>query len=258
MSLKEYFDNADLQVETADQKAEIIRALGHIVELPPERLAEQRYSDYEGTPEQWTLMKIVNAYFYSAMSPSLSEENFLQELTEYGVRNRIDELVTRMLANCVHHPGRPSTGTVFGKSYCQKCNDGIAVAVSRVDKHVEPKACFVIYKGSDTWDPISGTGCAHWVAHQRGISRGEKCLDGKTLRVPDLTNGLTKIPRANVVINDIWANDAEDHCGLVIKVQPKAGSPPNIITIRHDSSDQGGVKENDFDSHFKAKGTFNR
>jgi hypothetical protein len=163
------------------------------------------------------------------------------------------------MANCTQHPGRPSAGVRFGKNYCQKCIDGINGAVAQVDVHVEPKACFVIYKGSDTWAPITGTGCAHWVAHNRGISRGEKCLDGKTLRVPELIDGMTELPnRKDVAVNDIWANSARDHCGLVIKVVAKAGTPPNTITIRHDSSAQGGVKENDFDLYFKGSGTFHR
>jgi hypothetical protein len=157
------------------------------------------------------------------------------------------------MANCTYHTGRPAAGTKFGKDYCQQCLDGIAAAVLMVDAHVVPKECFVVYNGGDTWAPITGTGCAHWVAHQLSISKGSNfCLDGKTLRVPELIADTQTIARADVKVNDIWANEGLTHCGLVIAASDQG------ITIRHDSSAQGGVHDNDFDSYFHGQGTFHR
>jgi hypothetical protein len=159
---------------------------------------------------------------------------------------------------CVHHPGRPTAATVFGKDYCQQCKTGIDNAVSQVDVHVVPKECFVVYKGGDTWAPITGTGCAHWVAHQLGASAStssENCLAGRTLKVKKLIEGRQAIARANVKKDtDIWFNDIQDHCGLVVEVTTGAAK----ITIRHDSSAQKGVKDNDFDQFFGGKGSFCR
>jgi hypothetical protein len=166
------------------------------------------------------------------------------------------------MASCIHHPGRVSTKTVDGKAYCEKCVAGIAAAVKKVDKHVEPKACFVWYEGRDRWSPMEGTGCAHWMAHLDGIkkgSAGEKCHAGYTVRVKTLLGGLKAVERKDVKVGDTWASAAKDHCGLVCKVAKDAKNPDRpAITIRHCSSAQGKVAENDFDSHFGGMGTFLR
>ena len=47
------------------------------------------------------------------------------------------------MPKCALHPGRDSVTIVFGKNYCEKCRDGIAAARHRVDRHVEPKDCFI-------------------------------------------------------------------------------------------------------------------
>jgi hypothetical protein len=171
--------------------------------------------------------------------------------------NRIEHRSPAVKAVCSYHPGRTATSSSFGKAFCGQCTAGIATAVAQVDVHVVPKGCFVAYKGGDTWEPLSGTGCAHWVAHQKGWSGGGtiRCLDEKKVRVPELVESLMTIARADVTVGDIWVQADKGHCGLVISV--KAGSP-NTITIRHDSSQQHGVVENDFDSFFGGRGSFKR
>jgi hypothetical protein len=94
---------------------------------------------------------------------------------------------------CALHPGRDSVTIVFGKNYCEKCRDGIAAARHRVDRHVEPKDCFIWYVSNDNWQPITGTGCAHWVSHQMNIHAGtgsDCCFSGfPTAAVNDLCGG---------------------------------------------------------------------
>lgn len=166
------------------------------------------------------------------------------------------------MPRCTLHPGRTSVTTVFGKDYCQRCRDGITAARRRVDVHVEPKDCFIWYVRSDTWDPITGTGCAHWVSHQLGIQTGlasERCLEGYTYRVRTMVESRAAVSLANVRVNDIWASPTLDHTGLVIRVNPPAtAGGPRVITIRHDSSGQGGVAENDFAAYFHSAGSFYR
>lgn len=170
------------------------------------------------------------------------------------------------MARCVNHPGRESVLTVNQQDYCAQCRDGIVAARGRVDRHVEPKGCFVWYVGANNWQPITGTGCAHWVAHQLGI-RGrtgqQACLEGCLYRVRDLVQRTTPVPLANVRINDIYVSPSEDHTGLVLRVTPAAPRPgqplgPPQITIRHDSSGQGRVADNDFAAYFHGQGTFRR
>jgi hypothetical protein len=167
------------------------------------------------------------------------------------------------MANCIVHSGAKAVAKVNGVDVCETCKTDIAGAVKRVDKHVEPKACFVWYKdGKSGWQPIPGTGCAHWVAHQRGItagSKGEKCMLGYPFRVTTMLGSRSKVELADVKVNDIYVTPSKDHTGLVLKVtvDPKAPDKPKI-TIRHDSSGQGGVSDNDFATHFKGNGSFHR
>jgi hypothetical protein len=172
--------------------------------------------------------------------------------------------------------------TVASKNYCQKCKDGQQAAVAEVtlkNKHVEPKACFITFKGGDTWLPFLGTGCAHWVAHQLDMSSGapsNQCLEGHSIRVPDIVQSKQKISIADVKVSDIWANDALTHMGLVSKVQKNAaadagagggadagadaGTNASVVQIQitHDSSGQGGVFTNDFGTYFHGQGSFYR
>ena len=167
------------------------------------------------------------------------------------------------MARCILHPGRESLVTVCGRNYCGVCRDGITAARGRVDRHVEPKECFIWYQSNDNWQPITGTGCAHWVAHQLNVqhgSSGERCMAGYTYRVRTLIVGRHQVSDLSQVrVNDIYVTPSVDHTGMVIRITPPIvpNRSPTII-IRHDSSAQHGVKENDFATYFHGQGRFYR
>lgn len=169
------------------------------------------------------------------------------------------------MPHCVNHPGRTSVLTINSREYCSNCQAGILTARGTVDRHVEPKPCFVWYLGGDKWQSIPGTGCAHWVAHQLGIrSTGtEQCMDGYIFRVSTLVQRTRSVKLADLRVNDIYVNPGADHTGLVLSITPipqrpgHPALPPNIM-IRHDSSGQGKVADNDFATYFHGKGTFHR
>ncbi len=167
------------------------------------------------------------------------------------------------MEKCVLHPGRNSAVTIFGRHYCATCQNGMTAARGRVSRHVEPKDCFIWYVSNDNWQPIAGTGCAHWVSHQLDVHTGGAgacCLSGFTYRVPVLVDTLTPVQDiSQVMVNNVWASPSLDHTGIVIQVTPpaKAGDRP-AITIRHDSSGQGRVAENDFATYFHGHGSFYR
>jgi len=153
-------------------------------------------------------------------------------------------------------------------------------AQGTVDRHVEPKECFIIYEGGkDGWlsftekDSQRNTGCAHYVAHKLGIRRGyrsEKCAEGFSIRVADVISGARKIDRATeeVKTNDIWVNIKRTHTGIVSNVETvrvvvkedgqNVEKTKQKITIMHCSSGQGRVATDDFDRHFGGKGDFYR
>lgn len=251
----------DLQIETDTQRQQLLAALQEALELPPKELLARRYPDYSTKAEQWSLWKLTSAYSWRPKGQT--EEEFWAELgTDAGLRafrTWAAETVQQLAAKCKEHPGRNAAGVRFGNNYCQRCLDGIANAQANVDVHVVPKDCFIVFNGGDSWTPIPGTGCAHWVAHEMGIVKGTvHCMASRTVRVPDLIRNTTTVARASVQVGDIWANDGRDHCGRVLRVVPTAGTPPNTITIQHDSSAQGKVAIDDFDTYFGGKGTFHR
>ncbi|MEO5629806.1 MAG: hypothetical protein ABIQ62_08580 [Thermomonas sp.] len=134
-------------------------------------------------------------------------------------------------------------------------------AVLQVPRHVEPKPCFVTHVNNlFGWDSLAGTGCAHWVAHQKNLRRGHPgdghtCVLGHPTRVRDVVLGRAVIPDSMVQRGDIWAT--EDHCGVVETVM-RVPMAPVAIMIRNCSSKQGGVYLNDWKSHFKGAGKFYR
>ena len=139
----------------------------------------------------------------------------------------------------------------------------IAKARLLVDKHVEPKDCFILYAGNGSWEPIEGTGCAHWVAHQLDIHRGglsEQCLAGYTCRVRTLLFGRRRVPDASLVqVNDIYVTPDMSHVGLVHRVTISAppGSIPRII-IRHATNAEACIAEAEFLKDFDGCGYFYR
>ena len=167
------------------------------------------------------------------------------------------------MAKCFLHPGRSSVGQIFGQEYCQKCHDGITSARGKVDKHVEPKDCFVWYRANDDWAPITGTGCAHWVSHQNNVKKGtahEKCLAGFTFRVKVTLDGKSTVSDVDTVkVGDWWFSDDKDHMGIVAAItKPAKATDKPKITIKHDSSAQGKGAENDWATYFHGKGKFCR
>jgi hypothetical protein len=179
-------------------------------------------------------------------------------------------------SRCYYHPGRNGVRLINGRGYCQECELGIKEAAKRVDRHVEPQGCFVWYKKSDIWEPITGTGCAHWVAHQlgfRNIGYGFKCIEGFAVEIPDIIQGLQTVTIDEVQINDIYVMPDGKHMGLVTKLVRKNEMTSSLqqstrqasgsklfeqIIITHDSSRQNRVAENEFFTFFHGVGRFYR
>lgn len=140
-------------------------------------------------------------------------------------------------------------------------------AVKKVDKHVSPKECFIWFiDGKRGFEPIPGTGCAHYVAHEKGWNSGKPsvngCNDKYLIRVKDIVKKAgSELKPAEVAVGSIWVSDKEDHCGIVSKVTPAktgAADANPEIEIEHCSSRQGKVAKNDWTTFFKAAGMFYR
>ncbi|HJQ82307.1 MAG TPA: hypothetical protein VJ828_20270, partial [Lacipirellulaceae bacterium] len=77
-------------------------------------------------------------------------------------------------------------------------------AIRKVDKHVEPKNCFIWFMDSKRgYEPIPGTGCAHWIAHEKGWDNGKEssngCKEKYLIRVKDVV----KKSGSEVAVEDV-------------------------------------------------------
>lgn len=70
-NLVRYFNGAELQVETDDQRAEIERALTDLLKLAPRELKEKRYANYTGKLKQWTLLTLLQKYYVPGSAPDV-------------------------------------------------------------------------------------------------------------------------------------------------------------------------------------------
>jgi hypothetical protein len=136
-------------------------------------------------------------------------------------------------------------------------------AVKKVDKHVSPKECFVWFMDSKRgYEPIPGTGCAHWIAHEKGWDGGKEssngCKKNFLIRVKDIVSKSgSEVAAKDVKVGNVWVNEKQTHCGIVCKVEaPKEAGKDPTIEIQHCSSGQGKVAKNDWATFFGAKGKF--
>jgi hypothetical protein len=134
---------------------------------------------------------------------------------------------------------------------------------------IDPPDCFIYFKNTaEGWAPLSGTGCAHFVAHQLRIMKGRKshlevCDLGYTVKVPLLVHGLGVVHPRDVKVDDIWANHARNHCGIVTSVVPakiNGGMPTIKITQCSSNRAHGRLGRNtqDWATFFSGHGVFYR
>jgi len=138
-------------------------------------------------------------------------------------------------------------------------------AVKKVDKHVSPKECFVWYIDNKRgYEPIPGTGCAHWVAHEKGWNSGKEssngCKKNYLIRVKDIVSKSgSQVAVEDVKIGNVWVSDDQNHCGIVSQVTPPkdaAKGPKPTIEIESCSSKQGKVAKNDWATYYTSGGKF--
>jgi hypothetical protein len=93
-------------------------------------------------------------------------------------------------------------------------------AVKKVDKHVSPKECFVWFMDNKRgYEPCPGTGCAHWVAHEKRWNSGKEgsngCKKNYLIRVKDIVSKSgSQVAVKDVVVGNVWVNELSNGtCG---------------------------------------------
>ena len=112
--------------------------------------------------------------------------------------------------------------------------------------------------------PCPGTGCAHWVAHEKGWSNGREgsngCKKNYLIRVKDIVSKSgSQVAVGDVKVGNVWVSDDQNHCGIVSQVTPPkdpAKDSKPTIEIESCSSRQGRVAKNDWAAYYKGGGKF--
>jgi hypothetical protein len=95
-SITEYFKNSQLQVETDDQRQEIILVLSDLLTTPVNQLRTKKYKDYRLQPDQWDIIKFLHAYFISSSNESLSADQFFEDIGKPEGRHAIEEQLLKI------------------------------------------------------------------------------------------------------------------------------------------------------------------
>ena len=161
---------------------------------------------------------------------------------------------------CVHHPAELSDTSVGGRHYCKSCRRAQMEAAGLVERHVQPRGCYLWRTGPERWSPLRGSAAAHWLAHELGIRSPleiHRCLAGYTIQIKDLLRGRRELSSVPLRPGDLFVTLAEDHCGRIValKRDPELGLR---ISIRHLDPRCPRVTVDDFYHHFQGEGRFFR
>jgi len=90
-SLVVFFDGAERQSETDDQRREIERALRDTLEMPAEELKRQRYADYQMNRDTWTVVELLSHYFVPNVPAILDPTTFYRDIASSDARSAVQE-----------------------------------------------------------------------------------------------------------------------------------------------------------------------
>jgi hypothetical protein len=97
LQLYNYLNGAELQVETDDQRQEIKQALQDMLNLSPEELEKKRYKNYRMEANQWTLVELLQAYYFPQKPMALDDSIALyRETSDPKVRQIISKLLSNL------------------------------------------------------------------------------------------------------------------------------------------------------------------
>jgi len=88
-----YFENAEIQCETEDQKNSIINALNDILTLDTAELKEKRYADYRGQKGEWTIQVLLYHYFVPDAQSKIPGDNFFNDIKSDDLRDKIKSII---------------------------------------------------------------------------------------------------------------------------------------------------------------------
>lgn len=86
-----FLNGAESQAETEGQQREIRRALIDMLEKNPSVLSEQRYADYQGRPNAWSVIDVLHRHFVPPQAMSLEPEAFYRDVRKLEAKKAIQK-----------------------------------------------------------------------------------------------------------------------------------------------------------------------
>jgi hypothetical protein len=161
---------------------------------------------------------------------------------------------------CTLHRDRRAAGAIAASPYCSGCLQEIAVALRGVLPRVVPRECAAVAHGSAGWRPLTGSGAAHWLAHELGLRPlppHARCAAGFGVRRADLLVGRRELVRELPRAGDLWLDLDEEGCGVVVHARGGEGEPVEI-SIRAPLDAALGAGARDFYRDLSGRGRFFR
>ncbi len=95
-SVAAFLKNAERQSETDEQRREIQRALGDMLNKSAADLRHTRYSDYQGVPNKWSITELLQHYFVPNPPVALNEQRFFEDIrapeARKAIQHQLDEV----------------------------------------------------------------------------------------------------------------------------------------------------------------------
>lgn len=86
----DFFSHADRQYEIAGQQAEIIRALRDMLTKSAQELRAQRYANYQGDKDTWSLTDLIKSYFVPSQPVTdWTEDRFYRDVSKPEAQDAI-------------------------------------------------------------------------------------------------------------------------------------------------------------------------
>lgn len=92
----DYFDRSELQYETEAQKQNIIGALHDILTLSAQELAQRRYEDYTGKPNEWDLPTLIGKHFVPDKQGKTLGPKFYTDIKSARVQAQVRRILDRL------------------------------------------------------------------------------------------------------------------------------------------------------------------
>ena len=161
---------------------------------------------------------------------------------------------------CLLHGDRRAAGAIGTCVYCASCLQEIAAAVRGLPLGLAPRDCFAAALPGGGWRAVTGSGAAHWLAHELGIRSVQaqtRCAAGFAVRRADLLLGRRELVRELPRQRDLWIDLDDQGCGLVESARRNDSSEVEI-SIRGLVDPARGASVCDFYRDLSGRGRFFR